>query len=57
MTHHELHRHGDERAWWTNLKIAPLPVAQDLWAASPVHGIAGAATIVDVRFVSEARPR
>ena len=55
--HHELHRHGDERAWWTNLKIAPLPVAQDLWAASPVHGIAGAATIVDVRFVSEARPR
>lgn len=35
--HHELHRHGNERAWWANLQIAPLPVAHDLWAASPVH--------------------
>ncbi|RXH41892.1 ERF family protein [Bradyrhizobium zhanjiangense] len=41
--HEELHRHGNERAWWTNLQIAPLPVAQDLWAASPVHGPADAA--------------
>ncbi|WP_027525470.1 ERF family protein [Bradyrhizobium sp. Ec3.3] len=36
--HQELHRHGNERAWWANLQIAPLPVAQELWAASPVHG-------------------
>jgi len=36
--HEELHRHGNERAWWANLQIAPLPVAQELWAASPVHG-------------------
>lgn len=35
--HHELHRHGNERAWWANLQIAPLPVAQELWNASPVH--------------------
>jgi len=35
--HHELHRHGNERAWWANLQIAPLPIAQQLWAASPVH--------------------
>ncbi|MGY3560561.1 MULTISPECIES: ERF family protein [unclassified Bradyrhizobium] len=35
--HHELHRHGNERAWWANLQIAPLPIAQELWAASPVH--------------------
>lgn len=33
--HRELHRQGNERAWWANLQIAPLPVAQDLWAASP----------------------
>jgi hypothetical protein len=39
----ELHRHGNERAWWANLQIAPLPIAQDLWAASPVHGPAEAA--------------
>lgn len=35
--HHELHRHGDERAWWANLQISPLPIAQELWAASPLH--------------------
>jgi hypothetical protein len=32
--HQELHRHRNERAWWANLQIAPLPVAQDLWAAT-----------------------
>ncbi|MBB4361503.1 hypothetical protein GGD65_002525 [Bradyrhizobium sp. CIR18] len=36
--HEELHRHGNERAWWANLQIAPLLLAQELWAASPVHG-------------------
>lgn len=36
--HEELHRHGNERAWWANLQIAPLPVAQELWATSPVQG-------------------
>ncbi|WLA79959.1 ERF family protein [Bradyrhizobium elkanii] len=36
--HRDLHRHGNERAWWANLQIAPLPVAHDLWAASPIHG-------------------
>ncbi|MGY8681600.1 ERF family protein [Bradyrhizobium sp. UFLA05-153] len=43
-THHqELHQHGNERAWWANLQIAPLPVAQELWAASPVLGASNAA--------------
>ncbi|MCP2126891.1 ERF family protein [Bradyrhizobium ottawaense] len=42
--HQELHRHGNERAWWANVQIAPLPVAQALWAASPAaHGPAEAA--------------
>ncbi|WP_375159489.1 ERF family protein [Bradyrhizobium sp. RDT46] len=35
--HQSLHRHGNEKAWWTNLQIAPLPIAKDLWDASPVH--------------------
>ncbi|MBW5436118.1 DUF968 domain-containing protein [Bradyrhizobium canariense] len=61
-THHQdLHRHGNERAWWANMQIAPLPVAQDLWSASPVHGIASPATIVDssmsAHVASEARRR
>ena len=42
--HQELHRHGNERAWWANLRIAPLPVAQDLWATSPVHAAAAVKT-------------
>lgn len=41
--HQELRQHGNERAWWTNLQIAPLPVAQDLWAASPIHSPADTA--------------
>ncbi|WP_439099837.1 DUF968 domain-containing protein [Bradyrhizobium yuanmingense] len=35
--HQSLHRHGDERAWWTNLQISPLPIAKELWDASPIH--------------------
>jgi ERF superfamily len=32
--HRELHRFRNEVAWWTNLKIAPLEIATDLWMAS-----------------------
>src|SRR6202171_5952062 len=32
--HHELHRHGNEMAWWANLQIAPIEVARELWAAT-----------------------
>ena len=35
--HHELHRHGNEVAWWTNLQIVPLETAKALWQVSPVH--------------------
>jgi len=32
--HNELHRHSNEPAWWANLKIAPLPIARELWISS-----------------------
>jgi hypothetical protein len=32
--HRDVHLFGNEVAWWTNLKIAPLEVAHDLWTAS-----------------------
>jgi len=35
--HQSLHRQGDERAWWANLQISPLPIAKRLWDTSPVH--------------------
>ena len=33
--HDELHRHGNEIAWWANAQIAPLEAARNLWATSP----------------------
>jgi ERF superfamily protein len=32
--HHELHRHGNEMAWWANLQITPSETARELWAAT-----------------------
>jgi hypothetical protein len=58
--HQELHRNGNERAWWANLQIAPLAVAQDLWAASPVHDPANAAILsaaLPANLGPEASPR
>ncbi|MGB8605312.1 MAG: hypothetical protein WCE28_09615, partial [Bradyrhizobium sp.] len=31
LHHRELHRHGDEVAWWNGINIDPLPVALKLW--------------------------
>lgn len=39
-SHHQaLHRHGNERAWWIDMQISPLPVASELWAASPAQAV------------------
>lgn len=46
--HEDLHRHGNEKAWWANMQIAPLPIAKELWEASPIHG-SGSATDLDAR--------
>ena len=32
--HRELHRQGDERAWWRKLSIDPLPIALKYWQQS-----------------------
>jgi Protein of unknown function (DUF968) len=32
--HLQLHRQGNEAAWWANLKIAPLETAKELWSAT-----------------------
>jgi hypothetical protein len=38
--HRELHRNGNERAWWQNQGIDPLPVAAALWERSqPVAAV------------------
>jgi hypothetical protein len=32
--HNDLHRHGNEKAWWGNLGLAPMDIATEFWAAS-----------------------
>ena len=39
--HRELHRSGDEAAWWQKLNIDPLPVALRLWQHTRVDGELG----------------
>jgi hypothetical protein len=42
--HRELHRQGNEAAWWQSIKIDPLPIAHRLWRHARLNG---AATTVD----------
>ncbi|TQF33472.1 ERF family protein [Bradyrhizobium sp. UNPA324] len=43
--HRQLHRHGNEKAWWSDMQISPLAVAKELWAASPIHERSAASAI------------
>jgi hypothetical protein len=38
LHHRELHRQGDEAAWWTGLKIDPVPIAFALWQSTHRDG-------------------
>ena len=38
--HRELHRQGDEAAWWGKLSIDPVPVALRLWQHTRLNGTA-----------------
>jgi hypothetical protein len=42
LHHRELHRRGNERAWWQGLGIDPLVIAADLWGET--HAVESAAT-------------
>jgi hypothetical protein len=35
--HHQLHRDGNEMAWWANLRIDALETARELWAATSLQ--------------------
>ena len=36
--HQDLHRRGNERSWWGNVKIDAVEMARQLWETSPAHG-------------------
>jgi hypothetical protein len=38
LHHRELHRRGDEAAWWTSVNIDPLPIALALWRSTHRDG-------------------
>jgi hypothetical protein len=42
LHHRELHRRGNERTWWQNQGIDPLPIAASLWATSHAEPSAAA---------------
>ena len=37
--HRQLHHAGNELAWWHNLSIKPLPIAEELWAKSRQNAV------------------
>ena len=41
LHHRELHRRGNERVWWQNQGIDPLPIATSLWEKT--HAVASPA--------------
>jgi hypothetical protein len=42
LHHRELHRRGDERAWWGKLGLDPLPIAAALWERTHIVDSAAA---------------
>jgi hypothetical protein len=42
LHHRELHRRGDERAWWQTQGIDPLPIAAAFWVRTHAVGSAAA---------------
>jgi hypothetical protein len=38
LHHGELHRHGDEAAWWTGVNVDPVPIALALWRSTHRDG-------------------
>jgi hypothetical protein len=56
--HRELHQHGDEAAWWQNIKIDPLPIARRLWEHTRSNASVGedAGSIVPNRLEQRTAP-
>jgi hypothetical protein len=48
LHHQDLHRQGNEKGWWTNMQISPLPIAKELWATTSVHNSVPSPTSRDI---------
>ena len=49
MHHRQVHWHGNERTWWEQQRLDPLPIAAALWSKSRLHceGASGPAETTD----------
>ena len=57
LHHRELHRRGNERAWWDKQGIDPLPVAANLWTQThAISSVAGDEADVDELTISNGFP-
>ena len=50
LHHRELHRRGNERAWWQSYGIDPLAVAATLWDRTHAHALPAADTNLGANF-------
>ncbi len=57
LHHRELHRQGDEAAWWTGLKIDPVPIAFALWRSTHRDGAFSSPAVGGMQSTVETRKR
>ena len=57
LHHRELHRRGNEHAWWQNQGIDPLVVAETLWARTHTVAPADAEIVVDTDRSAGTNPK
>jgi hypothetical protein len=55
LHHREVHRHGDEASWWTELKMDPMPLALALWRRRRA-GVSAIAADGQLRFAEAPDP-
>lgn len=55
LHHREVHRAGDEKSWWADLKIDPIAVASRLWQESHATAPVQRTRRID-RQVSQSQP-
>jgi hypothetical protein len=54
--HQQLHRRGNEAAWWSNLEIAPLEAAKELWSTAPRREANVSSTAPGYHILQETTP-
>jgi hypothetical protein len=54
--HHQLHRHGNEKAWWANMQIDAIKAAYELWAVTSLQAATECNDAVGTRLAGSFDP-